>query len=273
MATTPNEISFADIKRRSVFDDHASLATYPYPLPPPKTRERGTKGARKYSRSGHHNSRNRHTHHSVNFYTNNKLTIWFTLINDVIDRGCYVVGKMADNEILACRDTTNMCRTDMDTCNSTSIPRQPVLPVKHRVAFDTVTVRDYHVTLGDHPSCTKGVPLSLDWEYTQLPPKKVDAYEYQRGPKRRKERTELVLSSFQRKEILGGLGFSRKEMKQRKRELRRIQRQRRTTQLLLPMHTFFQEAFQSKQDKLQPKKDEKVPLKTIVHVQTRPTEV
>ena len=181
------------------------------------------------------------------------------------------VCNMADNEILACRDTTNLCRADMNTCNSTVIVRQPVVPEKHRVSFDTVTVRDYHVTLGDHPSCAKGVPLSLDWEYTQLPPKKIDAFEYQRGPKRRKERTELVLSSFQRKEILRGLGFSRKEMKQRKRELRRIRRQRRTTKILLPMQTFFQEAFKPKQEKQQLKKDENVALKTVVHVQTRPT--
>jgi hypothetical protein len=33
------------------------------------------------------------------------------------------------------------------------------------VQFDRVTIREYMVTIGDNPSCTSGVPISLDWVY------------------------------------------------------------------------------------------------------------
>lgn len=231
------------------------------------TRRRDTRIS---NRNSNNNSSNSIDVTTINSY-NKKLRIWLTLWHDTIDRGCHVADNLCNtvsgrNDILY---RTEMCRNEMAPCSGSSmLMRRPVaIEAKHRVSFDTVTVRAYNVTLGDHPTCTKGVPVGLDWKYTQLPPVLLETFEYQRQPLRRIDRMELLLTSKQRKEMLLGWGFSRRAMKQRKRELRRIQRQRRTTQLWLPVHTFFEEAFQPKAKR--PQKCEKVPFKTSIHIQTR----
>ena len=40
------------------------------------------------------------------------------------------------------------------------------LPARH-VHFGTVTIRRYQQTLGDHPDCDSGPPITLDWDYLQ----------------------------------------------------------------------------------------------------------
>ena len=37
---------------------------------------------------------------------------------------------------------------------------------KRSVSFSSVEVREYAVTVGDHPFCFDGLPLTLDWEHT-----------------------------------------------------------------------------------------------------------
>lgn len=36
---------------------------------------------------------------------------------------------------------------------------------KRRVSFSKIEVREYSLTVGDHPLCQDGLPLSLDWDY------------------------------------------------------------------------------------------------------------
>lgn len=57
---------------------------------------------------------------------------------------------------------------------------KPCLTSKSKVknvAFDTVSVRVYDQCLGDHPCCSDGLPLSLDWTYRQNPSVDIDTYE------------------------------------------------------------------------------------------------
>lgn len=88
------------------------------------------------------------------------------------------------------------------------------------VAFAEVQVREYAVTIGDHPCCTMGCPLSLDWEYNIEPPCSLDAYEAKRAPRR--NRGELLTSCEERRRILSqDGGISDIEMRRAERKLHR----------------------------------------------------
>lgn len=50
------------------------------------------------------------------------------------------------------------------------------VPLKSKVQFSTVQVRDYDITLGDHPYCDM-YPLSLDWTYTDILTTTTDDFE------------------------------------------------------------------------------------------------
>lgn len=52
---------------------------------------------------------------------------------------------------------------------SESQEEQEVKP-KRKVHFGSVLIRDYNVTLGDHPSCSYGPPLTIDWDYQEYKP-------------------------------------------------------------------------------------------------------
>jgi hypothetical protein len=45
--------------------------------------------------------------------------------------------------------------------------KKVALPVKRRVSLNSrVEVREYSMTIGDHPCCNDGLPLTLDWAYS-----------------------------------------------------------------------------------------------------------
>lgn len=46
--------------------------------------------------------------------------------------------------------------------NSTEVV-EPHIATK--VQFSTIEIRSYNVTIGDHPCCTVGCPITLDWDY------------------------------------------------------------------------------------------------------------
>lgn len=69
------------------------------------------------------------------------------------------------------------------------------------VKFAKVQVRTYSITIGDHPCCTLGCPVTLDWEYTSDDATTVDQYETQRC-ERRRNRNELRTSPEERTELL-----------------------------------------------------------------------
>jgi hypothetical protein len=81
-----------------------------------------------------------------------------------------------------------------------SMSRRGSLNVR-KVGFASVEVRDYNVTIGDHPCCTQGCPLSLDWEYQQRPLLSVEAFESTRATERR-HRHCLRTSWEERRDIL-----------------------------------------------------------------------
>lgn len=106
-------------------------------------------------------------------------------------------------------------------------------PAKKRVRFGDVRIRVYPVTVGDHPSCVTGVPVSLGWDYEQLPYVPVKYYE-----RNRKRRKDFQMSSVRRHTILTNLGYSQDDMNSAVKEKSRIQKQRRSTTRLLPFYKF-----------------------------------
>lgn len=110
----------------------------------------------------------------------------------------------------------------------------------HRsVSFHSVDIREYDRTIGDNPSCRSGPPLSLDWSYSKKyeTPKSLDEYEKEREPERVHHLHKLHVNKYRRRNLLAfNWGHSEDEMKDARKETRKLQRQRSMTQMLLPIH-------------------------------------
>lgn len=72
---------------------------------------------------------------------------------------------------------------------------------RYPVRFKTIEVREYERIVGDNPSCSKGPPISIGWEYTLRPHYPINDYEHLvRGPRRTKK--EFHLSADRRTHLL-----------------------------------------------------------------------
>ena len=115
-----------------------------------------------------------------------------------------------------------------DTSESVLVPRRESR-ASTLVSFGTVEIRQYQRILGDNPSCSSGPALSLDWDHDDdlTSSKSVDDYEYYRG--QRLDDTEMVLTRYEREELLLDLGYSRKEIAEAIRKNVNIKNRRRQT--------------------------------------------
>lgn len=68
------------------------------------------------------------------------------------------------------------------------------------VSFSTIQIRSYDLTIGDSPSVSSGIPLSLDWHFVEFEEIPVQDYEEDRA--RRRSGNSLKLSAVQRSRIL-----------------------------------------------------------------------
>lgn len=68
----------------------------------------------------------------------------------------------------------------MEAANA-AVARGTVEPhVATRVQFANVEIRSYPITIGDHPCCTIGCPIALDWDYTTQDVVSLQEYEAQK---------------------------------------------------------------------------------------------
>ena len=103
------------------------------------------------------------------------------------------------------------------------------------VKFNSIQIRNYDITLGDNPSCNYGPPVTLDWNYDEMEPISVDAYEEGRGRPPRKMH-QLHMLSRQRANLLKiTAGVTDDELASVMDELRKIQKQRNMTRMTLPL--------------------------------------
>ena len=117
---------------------------------------------------------------------------------------------------------------EVSTCETKNIRRRSV-------SFDKICIREHALTLGDHPICSYGPPVCLDWKYKDLTECNLDEYEDIRGNSR--SMREMVMNYYCRNHLLSSLhGFTKKELKEATKEVQRIQRQRYLTRMMLPAH-------------------------------------
>jgi len=104
---------------------------------------------------------------------------------------------------------------------------------KKCVQFGTISIRRHAITLGDHPGCRQGVPITLDWEYVQQPTIELTEYEEMRGDIRRKLKA-MYLNKEKRKALLANAGFDASSLTKAKKETKLIQRARKISTFLSP---------------------------------------
>jgi hypothetical protein len=125
--------------------------------------------------------------------------------------------------------------------------------LKHNVSFNSLSIREYSVEMGDNPSCSYGVPISLGWDYEELDELPLDnatneTEDCETNEKsRRKKSHELLLSYNDRRRLLKKAGYSKQDFDECMRSVRRTQRERGMTELFLAaapiedaMESFFQ---------------------------------
>uniref|UniRef100_A0A7S4T6P9 Uncharacterized protein n=1 Tax=Ditylum brightwellii TaxID=49249 RepID=A0A7S4T6P9_9STRA len=111
------------------------------------------------------------------------------------------------------------------------IAKEKTFPPSKSVSFSYVEVREYSLTLGDHPDCSDGPPISLDWSYTNQKRVNLDYYEDHRGP--HKMLPEMKSETSERRDFLQReAGFSVAEIQMSEKEVERIRKQRRVTRTL-----------------------------------------
>jgi hypothetical protein len=99
------------------------------------------------------------------------------------------------------------------------------------VSFSSIDIKEFKMTLGDHPSAVSGPPIRIDWSSKPTIESVVslDEFEQIRKPLRRK-RKQLKLTNHQRKEILlNQQGFTQDEINKAWVEAQQIRQQRYET--------------------------------------------
>ena len=102
---------------------------------------------------------------------------------------------------------------------------------KKKVSFGTVSVRDYDMILGDHPCCSYGPPMTIDWDYLEYEDLNVDDYEFFRPPRR--SLRQMGINYYRRKRILSNNGYGDADFKLSRREIGKAQMNRNITKSLV----------------------------------------
>lgn len=121
-------------------------------------------------------------------------------------------------------------------------------PMRSRVSFNSVDVRSYDRCAGDNPSCRWGVPISLDWSYSKSSSVSLDEFELERSLSRGQKGKLRGVSKYQRRTmLLQEWDVKEEELKARRKETKRIQRERDMTRALIPVHRAHELVFSVKQ--------------------------
>eukprot|EP00934_Nitzschia_sp_Nitz4_P002321 Nitzschia sp. Nitz4//scaffold4_size323378//146367//147413//NITZ4_000660-RA/size323378-processed-gene-0.352-mRNA-1//-1//CDS//3329553399//2321//frame0 len=146
------------------------------------------------------------------------------LMEDLLDNPCC---QCADEVVKPLRSALRPSKWTAPVTSSPSL--LPASSAPRSVKFKDVDIREFNMTLGNHPSATSGPPVMLDWE-SQPAPSVLDLESYEKGRQPRRNRRQLRLSLQQRHNILvKERGFSFQEVKGAWQEALEIRKQRKET--------------------------------------------
>ena len=92
---------------------------------------------------------------------------------------------------------------------------QPIMSNQSKtksVSFSNVNIREYEITIGDHPETSVGPSISLGWKYNENLSVNMNTYELIKDAKGRRDCKDLSLSRWERENLLFEFGFSRSEI-------------------------------------------------------------
>ena len=112
--------------------------------------------------------------------------------------------------------------------------------LNRNVSFNNLSIREYNVEIGDNPSCSCGVPISLGWDYEEQEALPLDALDDPEttalggsGSRRRRKTHELILSYNDRRRLLKSAGYSREELQECLQTVQKVKHERGMTELFL----------------------------------------
>lgn len=128
-------------------------------------------------------------------------------------------------------------------------PNRASSPMDRNVSFNKLRIREYDMTLGDHPSAITGPPVQLSWEHK--PENEIPLEEYEKGRQPRRNRKQLRLSYKEREQVLfKERGFTPEEVNSAWMEALTIRKQRKETLSLSDTQRQMEEAWESTQRKI-----------------------
>jgi hypothetical protein len=96
-----------------------------------------------------------------------------------------------------------------------------------KVRFGILTIREYPIELGEHPSCSAGAPVQIGWEPQSIAHRNLDLYEYVRGERRQGK--ELAMPVKRRARLLSRAGYSLEEIGNASMEVQMVKKLRAET--------------------------------------------
>jgi hypothetical protein len=132
--------------------------------------------------------------------------------------------------------------------NNKSLAAQPL--TKRTVSFSQLEIKEFKMSLGDHPCSSTGPPVMLDWGSQPTLERVVSLDEYERMRSPRRKRNKLRLSYRERKSVLEDQqGFTTEEVNQAWAEAIKIRQQRHETLKRSPFMNTLDDVYESWQRK------------------------
>lgn len=173
---------------------------------------------------------------------------------EAVDEGVEVTPSLLENISLvmmngcACAGGPMKGALRKKPVNGRACSPQPALGDRN-VSFSSLEIREFGMTLGDHPSAVSGPPVAMDWNgKASQRTVNVDEYELLRSPRRK--RRQLKLSYHDRRAILENeKKFTTEEVNRAWAEALRIRQQRQETLKRGLMMMLWDDAWESAQRK------------------------
>lgn len=80
------------------------------------------------------------------------------------------------------------------------------------LSWGTVQVRSFPTIPGDHPDTRQGPPLTIGWDHVEEESHDLEDYETQHQADNRRAQNKLILSSWQRRQILKRVGAAERDI-------------------------------------------------------------